>query len=126
MIGGIFFSIAVSVLEGAFKKNLIYQNALKKAKNDIASGRSISESFKKTGIFPSLVTEMMWMGEESGKLPDIIVVLSKYYQEQIDQWIRRFSSMIDPILVVGIGAVIGVIVTSIFMPIFQLSQIGAK
>ncbi len=117
---------AVSVLEGAFKKNLIYQNALKRAKNDIASGRSISESFKKTGIFPGLVTEMMWMGEESGKLPDIIVVLSKYYQEQIEQWIRRFSSMIDPILVVGIGGIIGVIVLSIFMPIFQLSQIGAK
>ena len=117
---------AVSVLEGAFKRNLIYQNALKKAKNDIASGRSISESFKKTGIFPGLVTEMMWMGEESGKLPDIIVVLSKYYQEQIDQWIRRFSAMIDPILVVGIGGLIGVIVLSIFMPIFQLSQIGGK
>ncbi|MFA6433897.1 MAG: type II secretion system F family protein [Elusimicrobiales bacterium] len=117
---------AVSVLEGAFRKNLIYQGALKRAKNDIASGRSISESFKKTGIFPGLVTEMMWMGEESGKLPDIIVVLSKYYQEHIDQWIRRFSSMIDPILVVGIGGVIGVIVASIFMPIFQLSQISAK
>ncbi|HAT73218.1 MAG TPA: hypothetical protein DCS63_10430 [Elusimicrobia bacterium] len=116
---------SVSVLEGAFKKNLIFQNALKQAKNDIASGRSISESFKKTGIFPAMVTEMMWMGEESGKLPDIIVVLSKYYQEQIDQFIRRFSSMIDPILVVGIGAIIGVIVMSIFMPIFQLSQIGA-
>ena len=117
---------AISVLEGAFKKNLIYQNALKKVKNDISSGRAISESFKKTGILPGMVTEMMWMGEESGKLPDIIVVLSKYYQEQIDQWIRRFSSMIDPILVVGIGGVIGVIVVSIFMPIFQLSQIGAK
>lgn len=116
---------AVSVLEGSFKKNLIFQNALKKAKNDIASGRSISESFKKTGIFPPMVTEMMWMGEESGKLPDIIVVLSKYYQEQIDQFLRRFSSMVDPILVVGIGGVIGVIVLSIFMPIFQLSQIGS-
>jgi len=116
---------AVSVLEGAFKKNLIFQNALKKAKNDIASGRSISESFKKTGIFPGMVTEMMWMGEESGKLPDIIVVLSKYYQEQIDQFLRRFSSMIDPILVVGIGGIIAVIVMSIFMPIFQLSQISA-
>ncbi len=117
---------AISVLEGSFKKNLIFQNALKKAKNDIASGKSISESFKKTGIFPGIVTEMMWMGEESGKLPDIIVVLSKYYQEQIDQFLRRFSSMIDPILVVGIGAIIGVIVMSIFMPIFQLSQIGAR
>lgn len=116
---------AVSVLEGAFKKNLIFQNALKQAKNDIASGRSISESFKKTGIFPPMVTEMMWMGEESGKLPDIIVVLSKYYQEQIDQFLRRFSAMIDPILVVGIGGLIAVIVMSIFMPIFQLSQIGA-
>ncbi|MDO8805511.1 MAG: type II secretion system F family protein [Elusimicrobiota bacterium] len=116
---------AVSVLEGAFKKNLIYQTALRKAKNDIASGRSISESFKKTGIFPPMVTEMMWMGEESGKLPDIIVVLSKYYQEQIDQFLRRFSSMIDPILVVGVGGMVGVIVMSIFMPIFQLSKIGS-
>ena len=116
---------AVSVLEGAFKKNLIFQGALKQAKNDIASGRSISESFKKTGIIPPMVTEMMWMGEESGKLPDIIVVLSKYYQEQIDQWLRRFSAMIDPILVVGVGGIVAVIVMSIFMPIFQLSQIGA-
>ena len=116
---------AVSVLEGAFKKNLIFQGALKQAKNDIASGRSISESFRKTNIFPPMVTEMMWMGEESGKLPDIIVVLSKYYQEQIDQWLRRFSAMIDPILVVGIGGIVAVIVMSIFMPIFQLSQIGA-
>ena len=115
---------AVAVLEGSFKKNLIYQNALKKAKNDIASGRSISESFKKTGIFPPMVTEMMWMGEESGKLPDIIVVLSKYYQEKIEQFIRRFSAIIDPILIVGVGAIIGVIVMSIFIPIFQLSQVG--
>ena len=116
---------AVSVLEGAFKKNLIFQGALKAAKNDIAGGRSISESFRKTGIFPPMVTEMMWMGEESGKLPDIIAVLSKYYQEQIDQWLRRFSALIDPILVVGVGGIVAVIVMSIFMPIFQLSQIGA-
>lgn len=116
---------AVSVLEGAFRKNLIFQQALKAAKNDIASGRSISDSFRKTAIFPPMVTEMMWMGEESGKLPDIIAVLSKYYQEQIDQWLRRFSALIDPILVVGIGGIVAVIVMSIFMPIFQLSQIGA-
>ncbi|MCK4935782.1 MAG: type II secretion system F family protein [Elusimicrobiales bacterium] len=115
---------SVSVLENAFKKNLVFQNALKTAKNDIASGRSISEAFKKTMIFPSLVTEMMWMGEESGKLPDIIITLSKFYQEQIDQFLRRFTAIIDPILVVGIGSVIGIIVMSIFMPIFQLSQIG--
>jgi len=74
-------------------------------------------------MFPGMVTDMMWMGEESGKLPDIIDVLSKFYKEQIDQFLRRFSAMIDPILMVGIGGVIGVIVMSVFMPIFQLSQI---
>ncbi|NLI09907.1 MAG: type II secretion system F family protein [Elusimicrobia bacterium] len=114
---------AISVLEGAFKNSPLIQNALKKAKGDISSGKSIAESFKKTGMFPGMVTDMMWMGEESGKLPDIIDVLSKFYQEQIDQFLRRFSAMIDPILMVGIGGVIGVIVMSVFMPIFQLSQI---
>jgi len=117
---------ALTVLEGSFNNNLIIKGALKKAKADIASGKSVSESFKKTGIFPPLVTEMMWMGEESGKLPDIINTLSRFYQEQIEQFLNRFSSLIDPILVVGIGGIIGVIVMSIFMPIFQLSQIGAK
>jgi len=51
-------------------------------------------------------------------------VLSKYYQEQIDQFLRRFSALIDPVLVVGVGGLVGIIVMSIFMPIFQLSQIG--
>jgi len=114
----------ISVLEGAFAKNLVIQRALRSVKNDVAAGRSISAAFKNTGIFPGLVTEMMWMGEESGKLPDIIGVLSKFYVEQINQFIQRFSSVIDPIMVVGIGGLIGVIVLAIFMPIFQLSQIG--
>ncbi len=113
----------ITVLEGAFTSNLLIQNALKSVKNEVASGKSISESFKKTAIFPSLVTEMMWMGEESGKLPEIIGTLSKFYQEQIDQFIRRFSSIIDPILVLGVGGIVAVIVMAVFMPIFQLSQI---
>jgi type IV pilus assembly protein PilC len=115
----------ITVLEGAFANNLVIKNALKAVKNDVAAGKSISASFKNTGIFPGLVTEMMWMGEESGKLPDIINTLSRFYSEQINQFIARFSSLIDPVLVVFIGGIIGLIVVSIFLPIFQLSQIGS-
>ena len=57
---------AISVLEGVFATNRIFSQALKTVKNDVATGKSISAAFKKTGVFPSLVTEMMWMGEESG------------------------------------------------------------
>jgi type IV pilus assembly protein PilC len=117
---------AISVLEGVFSSNKIFAQALKTVKNDVATGKSISQAFKKSGVFPPLVTEMMWMGEESGKLPDILGTLSTFYREQIEQFTRRFTSIIDPIMVVFIGGIVGVIVLSIFMPIFQLSQIGAK
>ena len=115
---------AITVLEGVFLENKIYLKALKDVKNDVAGGKSISAAFKKAGVFPPLVTEMMWMGEESGKLPDILGTLSNFYREQIDQFIRRFTAIIDPIMVVFIGGIVGVIVLSIFMHIFQLSKIG--
>ena len=93
---------------------------------EVAAGQSISESFRSTGIFPGLMTEMMLMGEESGKLPSIIGTLSKFYADQVDQFIARFSAVIDPILICGVGALIGIIVASIFLPIFKLSQIGGN
>jgi type IV pilus assembly protein PilC len=115
---------AISVLEGVFGKNIIFQRLLRSVKNDVASGKSISAAFRKTGVLPPLVTEMMFMGEESGKLPDMLVTLSAFYREQIDQFTRRFTAIIDPILVVGIGGVVGVIVLAVFLPIFKLSGIG--
>ena len=117
---------AISVLEESFDTNVIIQNALKQVRAEVAAGKSISESFRETGIFPGLMTEMMLMGEESGKLPPIISTLSKFYADNVDQFIARFSAVIDPILICGVGALIGIIVASIFLPIFKLSQIGGN
>ncbi|MBI5629462.1 MAG: type II secretion system F family protein [Elusimicrobia bacterium] len=117
---------AISVLEGVFGDNIIFQRLLKSVKNDVASGKAISAAFRKTGVLPPLVTEMMYMGEESGKLPDMLVTLSDFYREQIDQFTRRFTAIIDPILVVGIGGLVGVIVLAVFLPIFKLSTFGGK
>lgn len=115
---------AIVVLEDSFETNVIIKNALHIAKQDVASGHSISDSFRAAGVFPGLMTEMMLMGEESGKLPGIISTLSRFYSDNVDQFIARFSAVIDPILIVGIGSLIGIIVASIFLPIFKLSQIG--
>jgi type IV pilus assembly protein PilC len=117
---------AISVLEGVFNNNIIFSKLLKGVKNDVASGKSISAAFRKTGVLPPLVTEMMFMGEESGKLPDMLVTLSGFYKEQIDQFTRRFTAIIDPILVVGIGGIVGTIVLAVFLPIFKLSTFGGK
>ncbi|MCX5783345.1 MAG: type II secretion system F family protein [Elusimicrobia bacterium] len=114
----------ITVLEGAFAGNLMFQRALRVAKADVAAGKSISVAFKNTGLFPGLVTEMIWMGEESGKLPDIIHTLSRFYEERINQFVARFAALIDPVLIVGVGSIIAVIVISMFMPIFQLARVG--
>lgn len=115
---------AISVLEGVFANNIIFKRTLASVKNDVASGKSISQSFKKTGALPNLVTEMMFMGEESGKLPDMLVTLSGFYKEQIDQFTRRFNAIIEPLMIVGIGAIVGVIVLAVFLPVFKLSNMG--
>ncbi len=117
---------AILVLEESFDGNVIIQNALKFVRAEVAAGKSISESFRATGVFPGLMTEMMLMGEESGKLPSIIATLSKFYSDNVDQFIARFSAVIDPILICGVGTLIGIIVASIFLPIFKLSQIGGN
>ncbi len=117
---------AIAVLEDSFDSNVIIQNALKMVRAEVAAGKSISDSFRSTGVFPGLMTEMMLMGEESGKLPGIIATLSKFYADNVDQFIARFSAVIDPILICGVGTLIGIIVASIFLPIFKLSQIGGN
>lgn len=121
---GVSILSAISVLEGVFAGNIIFRRLLAAVKNDVASGKSISQSFKKTQALPNLVTEMMFMGEESGKLPDMLVTLSSFYKEQIDQFTRRFNAVIEPLMVVGIGALVGIIVLSVFLPIFKLSTMG--
>ncbi len=114
----------LTVMEESFQGNLIIKDAITRAKNDVAAGKSLSESFRRTKVFPGIMTEMMLMGEESGRLPNIMDTLSLFYQEQVNQFLARFSALIDPILIVGIGAIIAVIVLSIFLPIFKMSQIG--
>jgi len=114
----------LTVMEESFEGNLIIKEAITAAKNDVAMGKSLSEAFRRTKAFPGLMTEMMLMGEESGRLPSIMETLSLFYQEQVNQFLARFSAMIDPILICSIGGVIAIIVLSIFLPIFKMSQIG--
>ncbi|MBI5883104.1 MAG: type II secretion system F family protein [Elusimicrobia bacterium] len=116
----------ITVLEGVFATNVMFQRFLRMVRNDVASGKSISGAFKKTGVLPPLVTEMMFMGEESGKLPEMLVTLSGFYREQIEQFTRRFTAIIEPIMVVGIGLIVGTIVLAVFLPIFKMSSLGAK
>lgn len=114
---------ALAILENIFATNLIFQRALAEVRKEVTSGKALSACFRKTGVFPKLVTEMMAMGEESGKLPEMLETMGHFYAERTDQFMRRFTSLIDPIMIVGIGGVIVTIVMAIFLPVLKLSQV---
>ncbi len=115
---------ALEIIERLLSGNKEYQYAVTVAIASIKEGSTISQAFARSKIFPDLPKQMMAMGEESGNLPEVMLTLSQFYRRQIDTFILRLSSVIDPIMVVGIGSVVGVIVLAMFMPIFELSSIG--
>lgn len=114
----------LAILENIFKGNLLFQQAIQRARQEVAAGRAIGTAFKASKVFPPLVTDMILMGEESGKLPGILKTLSIFYQGQVDDYAERFAAVIDPILVISVGGIISFILVSVFFPIFQLAQIG--
>lgn len=114
--------IVAKILSG----NKVYAHAALTAAAAIKQGATVSQGFAKAAVFPDLPKQMMAMGEESGSLPDVMQTLAQFYRRQIDTFITRLSSVIDPIMVVFIGGIVGVIVMAMFMPIFELSSVGSR
>lgn len=72
-----------------------------------------------------MVIEMMFMGEESGKLPEMLKTLSTFFQRRITQFILRFTTLVEPLAVVLIGMLVAVVVLAIYLPIFKLATMNA-
>ncbi len=114
----------LTILERLFSSNKLFASAVARGREKIKGGGTISQGFSETKTLPNLVNQMIRVGEESGRLPEILETLSVYYRRQIEQFVSRLSSVIDPIMVLGVGVLVTIIVLAVFMPIFQLSQIG--
>jgi len=103
--------------------NNVVQRAIIYVRERIREGESIHAPMKRTGVFPPIVTNLIAVGEESGNLEDILFKLSDYYDQEIDATIRGLASVIEPLMIVIIGAVVGTIVISLYLPIFNLVNV---
>ncbi|MFC1521476.1 type II secretion system F family protein [Elusimicrobiota bacterium] len=115
---------ALSIMEKLFSTNKPFAQAVSLAAEKIREGGTMGQGFAQTKLFPNLAIQMMKMGEESGKLPEIMETLAGFYRRQVEQFIQRISSIIDPIMVLGVGVIVTIIVMAVFLPIFELTQIG--
>ncbi|HSX14862.1 MAG TPA: type II secretion system F family protein [Candidatus Saccharimonadales bacterium] len=103
-------------------KNSLFSDALDEMARAIRNGKSISEPLKNSELFPPIVAQMTLVGEETGKLDEILVKVADFYEREVDTVISSIASIIEPVLIIALGVMIGFIVLSVFGPISQLNN----
>ena len=103
--------------------NDVIKRAIVYTRERIREGETVHGPMKRTKVFPPIVTNMISVGEEAGNLDEILFKLSDYYDNEIDATIRALASMIEPLMIVIIGGLVGVIVVSLYLPIFNLVNV---
>lgn len=103
--------------------NKVIEKALHLAGQDIRAGETIANALNKHKLFPSLIVRMVQAGETSGQLDKMLAKSSNFYDEQVDATVSGLSSLIEPLIIVFLGVVIGGIVIAMFLPIFQISKL---
>jgi len=103
-------------------ENVVIEEAITKVKNLIMDGESIPESLRKAKIFPSLMIQMVSVGVESGSLPELLDKTADFYEDRVSDFVATLTTLIEPILIVSLGIVMGIVIVALYMPIFMLSQ----
>jgi type IV pilus assembly protein PilC len=111
----------LSVLEGVFHTAPIYRDALARVQSRVASGRSLAGSLEETGLFTTMITNMVRIGEESGQLSLVMEQLAPYYKEKTETMIGRITKLMEPLIIVGMGTTVAGLMLSIYLPMFEMA-----
>ena len=122
-------SAGVSVIEVfdvliGMASNDVIRTAIVQAKANIVEGSRISASMADTGFFPNMIVKMIKVGEESGSLPIILERTSEHYERKVDSTITTLTSLLEPIMIISVGAVVAVVVIALYLPIFTMSDMA--
>ncbi len=103
--------------------NRVVENAVMASREAIREGKTLTEPLKRSGVFPPMVTQMINVGEETGALDAMLSKIADFYEAEVDVAVEGLTSIIEPILIVFLGASLGFIVVAMFMPMFQLGNL---
>jgi type IV pilus assembly protein PilC len=117
--GGVPILRALDVVRAVAGNTLVVQ-AVEEAAVNVRAGASLAEPMARSGVFPPLVTQMITVGEETGALDTMLERVAAFYESEVETLVARLASLIEPVLIVGLGAIVGFIVIAILLPYFQM------
>lgn len=100
--------------------NLLYENVIKSIRNNIIEGSSIAQEMNKSSLFPPMLSKMVSAGEESGTVSQMLNKTSRFFKEEVDATVSGLTSILEPLLIVILGGVAGIVVISLYLPIFRM------
>lgn len=102
--------------------NASIARSVEKIYNEVRQGGSISKPMSRLTLFPTMVTQMVAVGEETGNLDDMLTKVAEFYDMEVDNSVEALTSLLEPIMVVGIGGIVGSVVVGMYLPIFSVIE----
>jgi type IV pilus assembly protein PilC len=121
-------SSGVPILEGLAivsktSGNVVVENALLKTRQSISEGKTIAEPLQETGIFPPMVVQMISVGEATGALDSMLNKIAIFYDDEVDVAVDSMTALLEPIMMVFLGGVVGGMIIAMYLPIFKLASV---
>ena len=102
--------------------NKVVEEAILRGRISISEGQTISEPLSQSGVFPMMVTQMIAVGETTGSLELMLNKVADFYEAEVDMAVATLSSMLEPVLMIFLGVVVGGLVISMYLPIFKMAS----
>ncbi|MFO1306934.1 MAG: type II secretion system F family protein [Burkholderiales bacterium] len=103
--------------------NAVYQNATRRIQTEVSTGTSLTNAMMGTQLFPNMVLQMVQIGEESGSLDAMLTKIADFYEREVDDAVAALSSLLEPLIIVFLGVVVGGLVVAMYLPIFKLGAV---
>src|SRR5579872_96886 len=101
--------------------NVIVEEAIMYSRQKIAEGKNMAQPLAETGVFPAMVVQMVGVGEQTGALDTMLNKIADFYEEEVDVAVASLTSLIEPVMMVGIGGTVGVVLIAMYLPIFSIA-----
>ena len=121
LTSGVAIVESLDIVAGAASSPII-RDSLKKASGMVEKGLPLSEALRRDKNFPELVYQMSTVGEETGKMDEVLSKVSRYYEMEVDRIVKNLTTAMEPLIMLGLGAMVGLLIISIITPIYKLTS----
>jgi type IV pilus assembly protein PilC len=110
-------------ITGKASGNTVIENAMTDVQTSVKEGQSITAPLERASVFPAMVTQMIAVGEETGSLDAMLGKIADFYEDEVNASVKSLTSILEPIMMLGVGAIVGTVVVSMYLPIFNMMNI---